>query len=76
MRDSELDKVGGGDPFRKFKVNHLSQTARIRKVTFLNCHKLQKLKIISILWQKRLFPQNSGRGCYGKLPHGSSVTNG
>ncbi len=33
------------------------QTARITKVTFLNCHKLQKLKIICILWQKSSFLQ-------------------
>ncbi len=31
------------------------QTARITNVTFLNCHKLQKLKIISILWEKCSF---------------------
>ncbi len=29
-----------------------AQTARITNVTFLNYHKLQKLKIIPILWHK------------------------
>ncbi len=31
--------------------------ARIMNVTFLNNYKLQKWKIIPILWQKRLFLQ-------------------
>ncbi len=39
------------------KVQRDIQTPRITNVIFLNCRKLRKLKIISILWQKRSFPQ-------------------